>query len=605
MTDARGLRLRAGLLWFMTAFLYYLMWAWIIPLWQAPDEPLHYEYAAALSLAHRPLSGKDIDVTRQSEILASLAEEKFWHYLGEPTPAPLPKTFAESPDPYLSRAGTQIGDEPPLYYIVPALVMNWLPTMALRLRLMRIYSAMLSALIVPVAWATSQELWPDRPDLAIVAASWVMLLPMASFIGASANNDALVNLVSALFTWLMVRSFRRGWSGQGLIAAGLLLILLPLSQKLGLALMPAGVLAIIWALSRRLKPTSRRWGGVVLGALVLLLAGFLLWPVPEQPAWWGRRGLTRYGARTSMIAHDGKYAFVLPYLGAGAPPWIVQTLPEASARRLRDHTLTLRAWVRAADVPTEARFIVDDGVTPAELVAGVGPEWQKVTLSLGVAAEASQIRVVLTRPEEVATGTLYFDGVSLTGLDREWLANGSAEVAKRRGEGLAAKYLRLPPWFLRGILDPASYDTQALRRFALYSALLFPSFWANFGWLTVPLPIWAYVVIALVCGMALGGWRHGRGLWARPWQRRTLWFLAGLVISMGLAVLLPMIGRDWQPQGRYLFPVLVPLALGWVGGWAGWGKRWGWRHWWLLPVAFMLILSLGTLLGRVVSFYYS
>jgi hypothetical protein len=84
----------------------------------------------------------------------------------------------------------------------------------------------------------------------------------------------------------------------------------------------------------------------------------------------------------------------------------------------------------------------------------------------------------------------------------------------------------------------------------------FAGFWGNYGWLQAPLPVALYGLLALVTAAA------GAGLLAR-WQRdATLrpilaaWLLACALIAV--QTFLPMIGRDWQPQGRYLFPSLLP-----------------------------------------------
>lgn len=589
--------------WFVVTFSYYLLWAWIVPPWQAPDEPLHYEYALALAELQRIPTVSDIDPERQQRILTILEASHFWRLLGEPTPRPIPRTFAESPDPFLSRSGTQISDEPALYYVIPALIFPWVPDPIDQLRVMRIYSALLSATVASMAYATARELWPGRKAVAHVAACWVALLPMAGFIGSSANNDASINAMGALLAWMIVRGVRRGWTPARVAAMAVVLITLPLTKKWGLALIPAGGAALAWPLITRASSRQRKRLGWGIGLMLAALMAVFLFPVSDQPAAWGRRGPVRYGARTSAEAHTGQYAFILPDLGLPEPPWIVQSLPEAIARRMRGQEVTLQAWARAAS-PTLLHVTIDDGVAPTEALIPVSQRWEAFSISKEISGQATRVRVVFSRGEEAPPREIYLDDVSLTGLGRNWLINGSAEAAKRFGEGFAAAYLRLPPWFIRGLFEPASYDLAALRRYALYIAITGANFWANFGWLTLPLPIWAYGVIALTWILAVWGWRYAGRLWAEPWQRRALALLALQAGCMFAAILLPMIGRDWQPQGRYLFPALVPLAIGWAGGWAGCGDRLRWRRWWIPPVGFMIALSLGSLGGVVIPYYY-
>ena len=91
----------------------------------------------------------------------------------------------------------------------------------------------------------------------------------------------------------------------------------------------------------------------------------------------------------------------------------------------------------------------------------------------------------------------------------------------------------------------------------------FQSFFAQFGWMTVPLHPPFYLVLALVtatlaAGFAARLWQRRRAL--SPARRDELALLAttvALTVTVYLAYNLTFV----QHQGRYLFPALVPLAL--------------------------------------------
>ena len=104
---------------------------------------------------------------------------------------------------------------------------------------------------------------------------------------------------------------------------------------------------------------------------------------------------------------------------------------------------------------------------------------------------------------------------------------------------------------------------EMLTRYGLYSLLTFAGFWGNFGWLQRPLPMWVYAVLAAICLAAAAGLVRFllRPRCDTPGVYRGIvksWLLA-FVLIVGQAVL-PMLGRPWQPQGRYLFPALLPIA---------------------------------------------
>jgi len=109
----------------------------------------------------------------------------------------------------------------------------------------------------------------------------------------------------------------------------------------------------------------------------------------------------------------------------------------------------------------------------------------------------------------------------------------------------------------------AQYGLAALLRGLLQTT--FHSFWGQFGWMAAPMHPRVYQVLGGVSGLSLAGlivwlWRGG---WRNPWsdaRRESLILLAWVAITAA--------GYLWwnlsyvQHQGRYLFPALLPIALG-------------------------------------------
>jgi len=100
--------------------------------------------------------------------------------------------------------------------------------------------------------------------------------------------------------------------------------------------------------------------------------------------------------------------------------------------------------------------------------------------------------------------------------------------------------------------------------------LVFESFWGLFGWMTSPLPAAAYLALAGLTLLGLAGfafWARGRRLRQDPaWQLQ----LAAVAAAAGLTFCYGFLNTR-QPQGRFLFPALGPialiLALGWRSFW--------------------------------------
>jgi len=115
-----------------------------------------------------------------------------------------------------------------------------------------------------------------------------------------------------------------------------------------------------------------------------------------------------------------------------------------------------------------------------------------------------------------------------------------------------------------GLADPAA----TLRRAARGLAFTWRSFWGGFGWLAIWPGTLYYALAAAMSAIAaaavLIGLLAPRRLVDDPAAAGTLRVCAvAAVVAVAIAVAgsLAGAGPDRQPQGRYLLPALVPLAL--------------------------------------------
>jgi hypothetical protein len=229
----------------------------------------------------------------------------------------------------------------------------------------------------------------------------------------------------------------------------------------------------------------------------------------------------------------------------------------------RGQPLTATILVRSVDgEPAPGRLALRDAAGYSETAFEANEQWQPVSVQHTVAITATYLRLIVgpgwglspgetgqllvaeaaVRPASQAPGSLTL------------LHNGDFSAGARLGELLAAP--QVDRW--RQFAPRSLAQWQAPERSLLYLVLTFAGFWGNYGWLQAPLPVALYGLLAVIAAAA------GAGLLAR-WQRdATLrpilaaWLLACALIAV--QTLLPMIGRDWQPQGRYLFPALLPLT---------------------------------------------
>ena len=136
-----------------------------------------------------------------------------------------------------------------------------------------------------------------------------------------------------------------------------------------------------------------------------------------------------------------------------------------------------------------------------------------------------------------------------------------------------------------------------------FARTTFVSFWGQFGWMAAPLPGWMVAGLLALTGVAALGlilaW-VGVGRTAaspRPPNanplRQQAWVLGlTFLLTLGLHVAYNL--TFVQHQGRYLYPALIPIAVGFVAGLGYWlrplVRRWGWAEW-LLPVGMAGLLA--------------
>ncbi len=225
-----------------------------------------------------------------------------------------------------------------------------------------------------------------------------------------------------------------------------------------------------------------------------------------------------------------------------------------------------------------------------------GLAWQRLALGLGSAALALLTKgtALFLLPLLIGTG-LVWGRTHLRQRQPHWpRKTWIALIAS--GVGLVAALMWWSPFqgYTQAILNGGLVNlpqaiAQRMVEDNVWESLwrLFTSFWANFGWLRVPLVdevyagLWVLTIVALV-GLPLGGWE----LLARG-PSRVRGFIGA---SAGLCLVVPILVYYAFPasaplhQGRYLFPGLAPLAVLFMAGWLGLVRR---------PRAVVLILTFG------------
>ena len=260
-----------------------------VPIFEAPDEIQHFYYIKHLA------DGKGLPVQGAAESRQSWAQE---------------------------------GSQPPLYYLLGALVIRgmdtsdageiiWLNPQAnigtprypgnknriihteredfpyegtvQAVHVLRLYSLLWGCGTVVMTYFLAREVLRRR-DLALLTTACVAFTPQFIFIHSAVSNDSLITFLSTLGVWLMARMLGSERPARYAFPLGLTLGLAALAKLSGLALWGlAGLLLAYLLWRRRLSWPQAFLAGCLMASLALLIAG---------P--WFVRNLTLYGDLTGL-----------------------------------------------------------------------------------------------------------------------------------------------------------------------------------------------------------------------------------------------------------------------------------------------------------------
>lgn len=286
-----------------------LLWSYLTPPWQAPDEIAHFGYVESLFYDHAfPVLGQ----TMLSERVQAIG------------PVPGAK---ENPGYNSSLQLNWIAQHPPLYYLglqpIYAVLPHGDPLMCIFM--LRLVSILLGCITLWYAHKTLKILLPDKAGddrmqlLHKTVIVGMAFLPMFSSISSEMNNDNLVFMLAGILTYLSVKNFDEH-DTRGSLLMGITLGLLALTKATSLPLfLSIFIIEIIkhW----RLKITRKsRHGCFIKHQAVIFGTAFLI------AGWWYARNIALY----KMFLPDiGSFVAANPEI-VKLYPRVMNVFPEAS-----------------------------------------------------------------------------------------------------------------------------------------------------------------------------------------------------------------------------------------------------------------------------------
>jgi hypothetical protein len=306
----------------------------LIPPWQNPDEPQHL-MTTRLILTRGPDFVVESTWGDPSEalIVASMVRYGWWRHYGEPTPDPLPSTFAAGPAKVVGDYFGPPGGGSRLYYRAVAALFRTLGTddVLRQLYAMRGVSAIAALLTIWCVWAGARALLDPRAALVITAL--VALHPQFVLVSTTASPDALVNLAGAVVWWQSALLLASGVTVASLamlwIAAAMAFVI----RRMGAPLLVVSGAVTIFVVSRDLW-LKRAWrstlAAVAAGAVLLVVAAPMLGTDASRALGWIQfdraRALSTIAANSERLGGFFEMMFRTFWLAAGwlryvGPPW--------------------------------------------------------------------------------------------------------------------------------------------------------------------------------------------------------------------------------------------------------------------------------------------
>lgn len=285
---------RATLLVVLVAFVHAASWAVFTPLFQGPDEIVHYGYTERIAETGRPpapiatgATSSGVTDTTLGAIPWSISGYTSWS-----------REESNAADRVIKRMDRRAGDRtaplsagyqatnPPLYNYVTAV--PYLAAKATgatvegRLMAMRLLTAGIGALAVFFVVLFLRELLPRRPVPVIVGGLAVALQPVFGWLAGTVNNDLAVTLAGSIVLYGIARAFRRGLDPRNALIMGGGVSIGLLSKVSAYGLLAVAGWAVLWMLvaqRRRLRPHA---GRVALALAAALFLAVVPWYVVTQ-----------------------------------------------------------------------------------------------------------------------------------------------------------------------------------------------------------------------------------------------------------------------------------------------------------------------------------
>jgi hypothetical protein len=577
----------------LLAFVVGVIYVFLVPPWQHNDEPTNFEYTWLVAhKIHWPQQG-DQDLPLRREIAASMMEHNF-----NSNYKPSLVSITGNIDIGISQL-----DGLPLYYFFSSLPLRILPNadITFQLYLARFVSLVFFLLIIFFSSLASQEILGNHP-LSKMAPLVLIMFPGFVNSMTAVNDDVVAVFSMTLFIWISLRLIKHGLNIWNFILLLLSMVLCLLSKKNAWVALPFSFITIYLSLLRR--HINYAWVGLF--CISILLIGLSLSWSDTTPAYYYVSSNSQLPSNPSSIeAIKGNKIIRLTTQKSN----IYQTMDTTSVNLIKGRKVIIGGWVwseketkikspelliltsdnlvppmkmKTENLLPNEEFIVEKEAIFVKYPVAIPNDVNSIVVKLSSSSQSSinwdcliliQVDSIQDpksspNPMDKQCSQILWDNKVYANLIKNASMEESWPTLKPSFGKWADQFFSFSITDLLVIFD----KPVALTYFQSVGANLFRTFWGGFGWGRVHLlgskPYRIFIVLTI-----LAFWGILLNIREQPY--RSSWSSILFLFLLSAIVILLALYRgagNWYeyiftPVARYLYPVILPIALFFSTGW--------------------------------------
>ena len=322
LPQSKPLRLHRPILFWLLALALIrgIIYASLMPPWQAPDEPAQFERVRASLTAVDWNSTSENGPGWYDDLIRSLFAFGFWDFLDDARPiyepdAPLNRYIG----PYQEIYGGLYGSRPTFALMGWPLFLVRNQDITLQLYLVRLNTVLMNVGIVGLAFLIVRAIFPQDMFLVVGVPSLVLFNPQHTHLLSTVNNGNLAELLTAAALYLMVKGIMEGFNWRiGSAVAGLSLVAMWTKATAYFLPVVIGCIALF-----QLWRYHRHWRWLL--PIGLTIVGLIFYLVPQRL--WLLMSEAQAGLRTGAIYLDPIVPLDLFRSFWAMPGWTIFLLP--------------------------------------------------------------------------------------------------------------------------------------------------------------------------------------------------------------------------------------------------------------------------------------